>query len=100
METLRVARADRGAHGLAGAHLFLHAFEDNDIRVGGHPDREDHPREAREGQRDVEEENRRVEERRVDREPDHRDETEEAVQEEQEKRDDQQADDRRALRLV
>ena len=27
----------------SGAHLFLDAFEDDDVRVGGHPDRQDHP---------------------------------------------------------
>ena len=98
-EALRVAGGDRSAHGLAGAHFFLDAFEHDDVRVGGDSDRQDQSREPRQGHRDVEEQDRRVQKRRVDPEPDHRDEAEEAVQKEQEERDDQEADDRRLLGL-
>ena len=98
-EALRVAGRDRGAHGLPGAHLFLDAFEDDDVRVGRDADRQDQAGEARQGQRDAEEQDRGVEEGRVDPEADHGDEAEEAVEEEQEERDDEEADDRRALRL-
>ena len=58
------------------------------------------PGEARQGQRDVEEQDRGVEERRVDAEADHRDEAEQAVEEEQEERDDEQADERGLPRLA
>ena len=54
------------------------------------------PGEARQRQRDVEEEDRRVEEGRVDAEPEDGDEAEEAVDEEQEERDDEQAGERGA----
>ena len=43
-EALRVARRDGGAHGFAGAHLLLDAFEDDDVRVRRDADREDHAR--------------------------------------------------------
>ena len=87
VEALAVAGRDRRAHGLAGARLFLDAFEDDDVRVGRDADREDHPGEARQRQRDVEEQDRAVEERGVDAEADHGDEAEEAVEDEQEDRD-------------
>ena len=99
VEALAVAGRDRRAHGLPGAHLFLDAFEDDDVRVGRDADREDQAGEARQRQRDVEEEDRRVVEERVDREAEHRDEAEEAVEHEQEERDDHEADDRRVPRL-
>ena len=76
---------------LPGAHLFLDAFEDDDVRVGRDAEREDEAREARQRQRDVEDEDRRVQEGRVDREADDRDETEEAVEDEQEDRDEDRA---------
>ncbi len=63
------ARTDR-----AGAHLFLDALEDDDVRVRGDAERQHEAGEAGQGQRDVEEEDRRVQERRVDREPGNRDE--------------------------
>ena len=53
-EALRVAVCDRGAHGLPGAHFFLDAFEDDDVRVGGDADREDQAGEARQRERDAE----------------------------------------------
>ena len=96
VEALAVAGRDRGAHGLPGAHLFLDAFEDDDVRVGRDADREDQAGEARQRQRHVEEQDRGVVEERVDREADHRDEAEEAVQDEQEDRDDERG--RRARR--
>ena len=58
------------------------------------------PGEARQRERDVEQEDRRVEERGVDAEADHGDHAEEAVEDEQEQGDDQQADQRRRLRLL
>ena len=93
-EALAVARRDRGAHRFAGAVLLLDAFEDDDVRVGGHPQRQDHAGEARQGQRDVEDQDRRVQEGGVDAEPDHGDDAEEAVEDEQEERDDEEAGDR------
>ena len=80
--------------------LFLDAFEDDDVRVGGDADRQDQAGEARQRQRDAEEQDRGVHERGVDAEAEHRDEAEEAVEEEQEERDDDQAADRRDLRLL
>ena len=100
VEALRVAGADRGAHGLPGPHLFLDPLEDDDVRVGRDADRQDQAGEARQRQRDVEEQDRRVEERRVDAEPDDRDDAEEAVEHEQEDRDHEQADQRGELRLL
>ncbi len=94
-EALRITGRDRGAHGLPGAHFFLDAFEDDDVRVGGDADREDQAGEARQGQRDAEEQDRAVHERGVDRETDHRDDAQEAVEQEQEHRDDDQAAERR-----
>ena len=44
------------------AHLFLDALEDDDVRVGRDTDRQDQAGEARQRQRDVEEQDRRVEE--------------------------------------
>ena len=87
-EALRVARLDRAPHRAApGARLFLDAFEDDDVRVGGHPQRQHEAGEAGQRQRDVEEQDRRVEERRVDAEPEDGDDAEEAVEDEQEERD-------------
>ena len=100
VEALAVAGRDRGAHRSPGAHLFLDAFEHDDVRVGRDADREDQAGEARQRQRDVEEEDRRVVEEPVDREAEDRDEAEEAVEQQQEDRDDQEAGDRREDRLV
>ena len=50
-EALRVPGGDRGAHRLAGARLFLDAFEDDHVRVGGDADRQDQAGEARQRQR-------------------------------------------------
>ena len=83
-------------HAAPGARLFLDAFEDDDVRVGGHTERQHEAGEARERQRHVEDQDRRVEERGVDAEPEDRDEPEEAVEDEQEERDEEQADERRA----
>ena len=99
-EALAVAGRDRGSHRFAGAILLLHALEDDDVRVGGHPQRQDHPGEARQGQRHVEDQDRRVEEGRVDAEPEHGDDAEHAVEDEQEDGDDDEAGDRRAPRLA
>ena len=73
-EALRVAGLDRGPDAPPGARLFLDAFEDDDVRVGGHPQRQHEAGEAREGQRHVEDEDRGVEEGGVDAEAEHRDE--------------------------
>ena len=100
VEALGVAGLDRGAHGLPGPHFFLDPFEDDDVRVGRDADRQDQAGEARQRQRDVEEQDRRVEEGRVDAEADDRDDAEEAVEHEQEDGDDQQADQRGELRLL
>ena len=100
VEALRVAGLDRGADTTSGARLFLDAFEDDDVRVGGHPERQHEAGEAREGQRHVEDQDRGVEERGVDAEPEHGDEPEEAVEDQQEEGDEQEADDRRLLGLV
>ena len=85
---------------MPGAHLFLDAFEHDDVRVGRDADREDQAGEARQRQRHVEEQDRGVVEERVDREAEDRDEAEEAVEDEQEDRDDEQADERGVQRLV
>ena len=77
---LRVAGGDRGAHGFTRARLLLDAFEDDDVRVCGHADREDQPSEAWQRERHPQQDDRRVHERAVDPEPDHGDETEEAVE--------------------
>ena len=100
VEALRVAGLDRGLHAPARARLLLDAFEDDDVRVGGHPQRQHEAGEAGKRQGHVEEEDRGVEERGVDAEPEHCDEAEEAVEDEQEERHEEQADDRRRLRLV
>src|ERR671910_672513 len=99
-EALLVARRNGGTHRLPGSRLLLDAFEDDDVRVGRDPDGEDHSREARQGQRDLEEHNDRVEEGRVQGEPENRDDAEEAVDEEQEDCDDREADQRGLDRLV
>jgi len=99
VEALRVASVDGGAHGFPGAHLFLDPFEYDHVRVGGHAYGQDHSREARQGQRHVQEQDDPVEERGVDRQPDHGDHAEEAVEQEQEQGDDQEADAGGDLRL-
>ena len=58
------------------------------------------PGEARQRQRDAEEQDRRVHEGGVDPEAEHGDEAEEAVEEQQEDRDDDQAADRGVARLL
>ncbi len=98
-EALAVAGGDRGPDVLPGAVLLLHALEDDDVRVGGHPQRQDHPGEARQGQSDVEDEDRGVEEGGVDEEADHGDDAEHAVEDEQEERDGEESGDRRLPRL-
>ena len=100
MEALAVAGRDGGPHRAPGSHLFLDAFEHDDVRVGRDADREDQAGEARQRQRHVEEEDRRVVEERVDGEPEDRDEPEEAVQDEQEDRDQDQPRQRGEDRLV
>ena len=87
VEALRVARADRGADGFAGTHLFLDALEHDDVRVGCDADREDQSREPRQRERHAEEEDRAVQKRRVDAEAEDRDDAHEAVEQEQEDRD-------------
>ena len=81
---LLIAGRDRSANGLARADLLLDPFEDHDVRVRRDADREDDPRDARERQRHVEEQDRAVEKDAVDAEPDNRDDAEEAVEDEQE----------------
>ncbi len=44
-----VADADRRAHTSPGAHLLLYSLEDDDVRVGRDPDRQDQPRDPRQG---------------------------------------------------
>ena len=95
MEALLVAGRDRGAGRLPGPHLFLDAFEDDDVRIGRDADREDQAGEAGQRQRDVEDEDRRVHERDVDGEAGDGHEPEQAVEDDQEERDDEQADDAR-----
>ena len=99
-EAFGVARLDRRAHAAACARFLLDALEDDDVRVGGHPQCQHEPREAGQRQGDVEEEDRGVQECGVDAEAEHGDETEEAIKDEQEQRDQEQADDGRLLRLV
>ncbi len=99
-KALRVAGLDRCLDAAPGSRLFLDALEDDDVRIGGHPQRQHEAGEAGERQGHVEDEDRGVEEGRVDPEPEHRDEAEETVEDEQEERDEEQADDRRLLRLV
>ena len=50
LEAARVPGVDRRAHGLAAAHFFLDALEDDHVGVGGHADGEDHAGDA--GQRE------------------------------------------------
>ena len=99
-EALRVSRLDRRPDAASRARLLLDAFEDDDVRVGGDPERQHEAGEARQRQGDVEEQDRGVEEGGVDAEPEHGDEAEEAVEDEQEERDEEQADDGGCLRLV
>ena len=80
-EALPVALRDGGAHRAPGAHLFLDAFEDDDVRVRCDAERQHEAGESRERQRDIEEEDRGVEEGRVDSEPDDGHDAEEAVEE-------------------
>ena len=82
VEAARVAHGNGGFHRLARTGLLLDALEDDDVGIGRDADREDHAREARQGQGDIEEQDHPVEEDGVDTEPDHRDETEEAVEQE------------------
>ena len=100
MEALLIAGGDRGPGRFPGPHLFLDAFEDDDVRIGRDSDREDQAGEAGQRQRDVEEEDRRVHERHVDGEAGDGDEPEQPVEDDEEERDDQQADDGRLLRLL
>ena len=60
-EALLVARGDRRAHTPARAHLLLDAFEDHDVRVGRHPEREDQARDPRQRQHDRDQLDDRVE---------------------------------------
>ena len=99
-EALLVALRDRRLHRAPAAHLFLDAFEDDDVRVGRNAERQHEAGEARERQRDVEEQDRGVQERRVDAEPDDGHDAEEAVEDQEEDRDEQQTADRGFLRLV
>ncbi len=99
-EALLVARRNGGTHRLPGSRLLLDAFEDDDVRVGRDPDREDQAREARQGHRDLEQHDHRVEEGGVQREAHDRDDAEEAVDEEQEEEDDGEADQRGLDRLI
>ena len=99
-EALAVPGRDRRAHGLAGAHLFLDALEDDDVRVGRDADREDDAGDARQGHRHVESEDGAVEEDAVDGEADDGDEAEEAVDEQQEERDGDEAADAGDERLA
>ena len=65
-QALAVARDDRGADRSPGPHLLLHAFEDDDVRVGGDAERQDQARDARQRQRDRDQLDQRVEVQRVD----------------------------------
>ena len=93
-EPLAIAGRNGGTDRLTFRRLFLDAFEDDDVRVGRDPDREDHAREARQRQRD-EQQDDGVEEREVEREADDRDKAEEPVDEQQEERDNRKPDERR-----
>ena len=92
-QALAVARHDRLADTSAGAHLFLDAFEDDDVRVRGHAEREDQPRDARQGHRDRDQLDQRVEVERVDAQRERGDDAEHAVEDDQEQRDDHEARD-------
>ena len=100
VEALPVACRDGGPHRSTGSHLFLDAFEHDDVRVGRDADREDQAREARQRQRHVEEQDRGVVEGRVDGEAEDRHEPQEAVQDEEEDRNDEQSNGGCPQRLV
>ena len=100
MEALLVTGRDRGPGRFPGPHLFLDAFEDDDVRVGRDSDREDQAGEAGQRQRDVEDEDRRVHERDVDGEAGDGHDPEQPVEDDQEERDEEQADHRGRLRLL
>ena len=84
----------------ADAHLFLDAFEDDDVRIGRHADRQDHARDARQRQRDRYQQDQAVEERRVDQQRDVGDEAQEPVEDEHVDHHDEQADDARDQALA
>ena len=95
MEALLIAGRDRGPGRFPGPHLFLDAFEDDDVRIGRDSDREDQAGEAGQRQRDVEDEDRRVHERDVDGETGDGHDPQQPVEDDEEERDDEQADDAR-----
>ena len=65
-QRLRVAAGDRGRDRAPGAHLFLDALEDDDVRVGRDAEREDQARDARQRQRDRDQLDEREQQHRVD----------------------------------
>ncbi len=96
-DALAVALADRRQRRAPEAQLLLYSLEDDDVRVGRDADREDQPRDARQGQRDRDDLDHRQVEEGVDREPERGDEAEEAVVDEQEEHDERRGPRGRAM---
>ena len=99
-QRLRVAGGDGRRDRAPGAHLFLDAFEDDDVRVGRDAQREDQARDARQRQRDRDQLDQREQQHRVDEQRDAREPAEHAVEEEQEEQRQRQADGARDQALV
>ena len=100
LEAKRVARVDRGAHGLAEADLLLDALEDDDVGVGRHPDGEDQAGDARQRHRDRDDVEEPPEQDAVDDEREVGDQSEEAVEDEHVQEDQDEAGDAGDERLV
>ena len=99
-QALLVARRDAGGDRSAAADLLLDALEDHDVRVGGHPQRQDQAGDAGQREDDRDRLDQREEVDAVDRQRDDGDDAEDAVEDQQEQRDDDEARDARGEALV
>ncbi len=99
-EALAVADPDGRGDRSAPEHLLFHAFEDHDVRVGAHSDRQHEPGQTgqREGDGDQLDQGEEVD--AVDRQRADGEQAEHAVEDEQEDRDDDEADARGEQALV
>ena len=91
-EAARVARGDRGLQRLARAELLADAFEDHDVGVCRHANRENHARDTWQRHGDRYGKDHAVEQRGEDDECEGRDDTEHAVEDDQVQHHQQQAD--------
>src|SRR5664279_5532498 len=94
------AEVDGGLWRLAVVHLLADALEDEDVRIDGHADREDEPRDARQREGRVDVGHRAEEDQGVQDESDDRVHAREAVVEDDGDEDADHADDRREDALL